>query len=178
MTYFNNNSLFVTNTDQHCIIALDLLTMSDPGGPAGSCGDPGSAYCCTIDSLKMTSPAGIQYSSDTNMLYYTSLVHAGIFSMDLNDYSTSIWQQTVAQCNSLHIAISADTLLVGVEFGIMTIDTETAEAQWFAGGTAPGDYIGDDLSTKFSQVADFTSLSDEAVVISDKVLNRYIIEYS
>ena len=146
--------------------------MSDPGGPIGSCGDPGSTYCCSTESLKITSPAGIQYSSDTSMLYYSSLIHAGIFSIDFNDYSPSIWQQTVAQCSSLHIAIAADALLVGVDFGIMTIDTETAEARWFAGGTVPGDTVGDDQSTEFSQVADFTLLSDGAVVISDKVLNR------
>ena len=35
-----------------------------------------------------------------------------------------------------------------------------------------GDTVSDTLNTKFGEVADFTSLSDGAIVISDKTQNR------
>ena len=141
-------------------------------GRVATCGVPGSDYCCYSNRILITEPAGLHYFLDTRTLYFTSLVHAGVFSVDFSNAAAAHWQQTVTQGSSLHATCSADALLAGVDFGIMTIHMDTAEAQWFTGGSVTGDTVSDALSTEFGEVADFTSLSDGAIVISDKIQNR------
>ena len=138
----------------------------------GTCGVPGSKYTGHINELLLTNPAGIHYFLNTRTVYFTSLVHPGVFRGTLSDDQASRWQQTVAQGSSLQATSSADALLAGVDFGIMTIDMETAEAKWFTGGSVARDNISDPLSTEFSQVVDLMPLSDSFIVISDKAQNR------
>ena len=119
-----------SNTDLHCISGVSASNGDPQPTPIGTCGVAGSTYCCYFDNVRTTNPAGIHFSQDTRTMYFSSLVHAGVFRITYNDnYLASHWQQTVAQVSSLHATSSADALLAGVDFGIMTINMDTAEAQ-------------------------------------------------
>lgn len=172
MTYLNNETILVSQTDMHSIVGINVRTLQLSGHLVGATDNAGSDYDGPNTDIRITSPSGNHYSKDLEKLYFTSLVHAGIFVSSFVTGQTYTWLDTVAQSSSLQFTSSEEHLLVGVDFGVMKINRNTEETQWITGSDTSGDAVDSPMTTEYGFVADFILLADDVVLITDKAQNR------